>query len=120
MIEQFIIFRKEIVIRRTQFDLARAKERAHILEGYIIALKNIDEVIKVIKASKNPAEALIKLCAKFGLSEIQAKAILEMRLQRLTGLERAKIDEEYKEVSALIAELISILADPQKVLQVIS
>ena len=119
VIEQFIIFRKEIVIRRTQFDLARAKERAHILEGYIIALNNIDEVIKVIKASKNPAEAVTKLCAKFKLSEIQAKAILEMRLQRLTGLERAKIDEEYKEVSALIAELSSILADPQKVLQVI-
>jgi len=119
VIEQFIIFRKEIVIRRTQFDLARAEERAHILEGYIIALNNIDEVIKVIKASKNPAEAVIKLCAKFGLSEIQAKAILEMRLQRLTGLERAKIDEEYKEVTALIAELSSILADPQKVLQVI-
>ena len=119
VIEQFIIFRKEIVIRRTQYDLARAKERAHILEGYIIALNNIDEVIKVIKASKNPAEAVTKLCAKFKLSEIQAKAILEMRLQRLTGLERAKIDEEYREVTALIAELSSILADPQKVLQVI-
>jgi DNA gyrase subunit A len=119
VIEQFIIFRKEIVIRRTQFDLARAKERAHILEGYIIALKNIDEMIKVIKAAKNPAEAVTKLCAKFSLSEIQSKAILDMKLQRLTGLERAKIDEEYKEVSALIAELTSILADPQKVLQVI-
>ena len=119
VIEQFIIFRKEIVIRRTQFDLARAKERAHILEGYIIALKNIDEMIKVIKAAKNPAEAVTKLCAKFSLSEIQAKAILEMKLHRLTGLERAKIDEEYKEVTALIAELNSILADPQKVLQVI-
>ncbi len=119
VIEQFIIFRKEIVIRRTKYDLARAQERAHILEGYIIALNNIDEVIKVIKASKNPAEAVTKLCAKFKLSEIQAKAILEMRLQRLTGLERAKIDEEYREVTALIAELSSILADPQKVLQVI-
>jgi DNA gyrase subunit A len=119
VIEQFIIFRKEIVIRRTQFDLARAKERAHILEGYIIALKNIDEVIKVIKAAKNTAEAVIKLCAKFSLSEIQAKAILDMKLQRLTGLERAKIEEEYKEVTALIAELSSILADPQRVLQVI-
>jgi DNA gyrase subunit A len=119
VIEQFIIFRKEIVIRRTQFDLARAKERAHILEGYIIALKNIDEVIKVIKAAKNTAEAVIKLCAKFSLSEIQAKAILDMKLQRLTGLERAKIDEEYTEVNALIAQLSSILADPQKVLQVI-
>jgi DNA gyrase subunit A len=117
--EKFISFRRDVVVRRTQFDLARAKERAHILEGYIIALNNIDAIIKVIKASKNPAEAAVKLCAKFNLSEIQAKAILEMRLQRLTGLERAKIDEEYTEVTALIAYLNSILADPQKVLQVI-
>src|SRR5450759_1218725 len=119
VIEQFIIVRKEIFIRRTQFDLDRAKERAHILEGYIIALKNIDEIIKVIKAAKNSAEAVTKLCPKFSLSEIQAKAILDMKLQRLTGLERAKIDEEYTEVTALIAQLSSILADPQKVLQVI-
>ena len=117
--EKFISFRRDVVVRRTQFDLARAKERAHILEGYIIALNNIDAIIKVIKASKNPAEAAVQLCAKFSLSEIQAKAILEMRLQRLTGLERAKIDEEYAEVNALIAHLNSILADPQKVLQVI-
>jgi DNA gyrase subunit A len=117
--EKFISFRRDVVVRRTQFDLARAKERAHILEGYIIALNNIDAIIKVIKASKNPAEAAVQLCAKFSLSEIQAKAILEMRLQRLTGLERAKIDEEYTEVTALIAYLNSILADPQKVLQVI-
>ncbi|HBL52817.1 MAG TPA: DNA gyrase subunit A, partial [Syntrophaceae bacterium] len=105
--------------RRTQFDLARAKERAHILEGYIIALNNIDEIIKVIKAAKNPNEAAVALCAKFNLSEIQAKAILEMRLQRLTGLERDKIDAEYAEVTALITKLTGILADPQKVLQVI-
>jgi DNA gyrase subunit A len=119
VLEKFISFRRDVVVRRTQFDLARAKDRAHILEGYIIALNNIDEIIKVIKASKNAAEAAVKLCAKFSLSEIQAKAILEMRLQRLTGLERAKIDEEYAEVNALIAYLIAILADPQKVLQVI-
>ena len=119
IIEKFIAFRKQIVIRRTQFDLARARERAHILEGLIIALNNIDEIIKVIKAAKNPSEASVALCAKFHLSEIQAKAILEMRLQRLTGLERDKIDEEYAEVTALIAKLAGILADPQKVLQVI-
>ena len=101
VLEKFISFRQEVVIRRTQFDLARAKERAHILEGYIIALNNIDAIIKVIKASKTPAEAAVQLCAKFSLSEIQAKAILEMRLQRLTGLERAKIDEEYAEVTKL-------------------
>ena len=119
VLEKFISFRRDVVVRRTRFDLARAKERAHILEGLIIALNNIDAIIKVIKASKNPAEASVQLCAKFSLSEIQAKAILEMRLQRLTGLERAKIDEEYTEVTALIAYLNSILADPQKVLQVI-
>ncbi|MGA3279756.1 MAG: DNA gyrase subunit A [Smithella sp.] len=119
VLEKFISFRRDVVIRRTRFELARAQERAHILEGYIIALNNIDAVIKVIKASKTPAEASMQLCAKFSLSEIQAKAILEMRLQRLTGLERAKIDEEYAEVNALIAHLNAILADPQKVLQVI-
>ncbi len=119
VLEKFISFRRDVVVRRTRFDLARAKERAHILEGYIIALNNIDAIIKVIKASKTPAEASVQLCAKFSLSEIQAKAILEMRLQRLTGLERAKIDEEYAEVTKLIAHLQAILDDPQKVLQVI-
>lgn len=119
VLEKFIVFRQEVVVRRTRFDLARAKERAHILEGYIIALNNIDEIIKVIKAAKNPNEAAVALCAKFNLSEIQAKAILEMRLQRLTGLEREKIDAEYAEVTALIARLEGILADPQKVLRVI-
>ena len=119
VLEKFVAFRQEIVVRRTKFELARAKERAHILEGYIIALNNIDEMIKVIKASKNAGEAAVALCAKFSLSEIQAKAILEMRLQRLTGLEREKIDAEYVEVTALIAHLAGILADPQKVLQVI-
>ena len=119
VLEKFVAFRQEIVVRRTKFELARAKERAHILEGYIIALNNIDEIIKVIKASKNANEAAVALCAKFSLSEIQAKAILEMRLQRLTGLERDKIDAEYAEVTALIAHLAGILADPQKVLQVI-
>jgi len=119
VLEKFIAFRQEVVVRRTRFELARAKERAHILEGYIIALNNIDEIIKVIKAAKTPNEASVALCAKFSLSEIQAKAILEMRLQRLTGLERDKIDAEYKEVTALISKLAGILADPQKVLQVI-
>ncbi len=119
IIEKFVVFRREVVVRRTEFDLARAKERAHILEGLIVALNNIDAIVALIKAAKNPQEASDKLCAKFGLSEIQAKAILEMRLQRLTGLERAKIDEEYKEVKKLMAMLEGIRADPQKVLQVI-
>ncbi len=119
VLEKFIAFRQEVVVRRTQFDLARARERAHILEGYIIALNNIDEVIKVIKAAKSPNDASVALCAAFALSEIQAKAILDMRLQRLTGLERDKIDAEYADVTALIARLAGILDDPQKVLKVI-
>ncbi len=119
VLEKFIAFRQEVVTRRTQFDLARARERAHILEGYIIALNNIDEIIKVIKAAKSPNDAAAALCATFHLSEIEAKAILEMRLQRLTGLERDKIDAEYADVTALIAKLAGILADPQKVLKVI-
>ncbi len=119
VLEKFIAFRQEVVTRRTQFDLARARERAHILEGYIIALNNIDEVIKVIKAAKSPNDASIALCSTFHLSEIQAKAILEMRLQRLTGLERDKIDAEYADITALIAKLAGILADPKKVLKVI-
>lgn len=119
VLEKFISFRRDVVVRRTRFDLARARERAHILEGLIIALNNIDAIIKVIKASKTPAEASTQLCAKFKLSEIQAKAILDMRLQRLTGLERTKIDEEYAEVTKLIAYLQGLLDDPQKVLQVI-
>ncbi|NLA41480.1 MAG: DNA gyrase subunit A [Smithella sp.] len=119
VLEKFIAFRQEVVVRRTQFDLARARERAHILEGYIIALNNIDEVIRIIKTAKSPNEASAALCAAFHLSEIQAKAILEMRLQRLTGLERDKIDAEYADITALIAKLSGILADPRKVLQVI-
>jgi DNA gyrase subunit A len=119
LLERFVAFRQDVVIRRTRFDLDRAKERAHILEGYIIALNNIDDVIAVIKSSQSPADASISLCAKFNLSEIQAKAILEMRLQRLTGLERDKIDEEYAEINHLITKLSGILADPKKVLQVI-
>jgi DNA gyrase subunit A len=119
ILQSFVAFRKQVVVRRTTFDLARAKERAHILEGLIIAISNIDQMVAIIKGSKNPPAALVALCDKFTLTEIQAKAILDMRLQRLTGLEREKIDEEYKEVSALIAELQGILDDPRKVLDVI-
>jgi DNA gyrase subunit A len=119
LLQSFVEFRKEIVVRRTRFDLAKAKERAHILEGLIIALDRIDEVIAVIKAAANPQEASVALCSRFGLSEIQAKAILDMRLQRLTGLEREKIDAEYAEISALIRTLQGILDDPRKVLDVI-
>ena len=119
ILQSFLEFRKQVVVRRTVFELAKARERAHILEGLIIALDRIDEVIAVIKASGSPAEAAAALCSRFGLSDLQAKAILEMRLQRLTGLEREKIDAEYAEISALIHKLQGILDDPQKVLDVI-
>ena len=119
ILQSFVDFRKQVVIRRTQFDLTRARERAHILAGLIIALSQIDAVIAVIKKAKNPQDASASLCEKFGLTEIQAKAILEMRLQRLTGLEREKIDAEYAEVTSLIAALQAILDDPRQVLNVI-
>lgn len=119
IIQSFVDFRKQVVIRRTQFDLSRARERAHILAGLIIALQQIDAVIAVIKKSKNPLEASASLCQTFGLTEAQAKAILEMRLQRLTGLEREKIEADYAEVMSLMADLQSILDDPRKVLNVI-
>ena len=119
LLQRFIDFRKEVVTKRTIFELARASERAHILEGLIKALENIDRVIAVIKASKNPEEAAAALTAKFGLTDVQAKAILDMRLQRLTGLEREKILSEHDELVKLIKKLKGILADPQKVLDII-
>ena len=119
MLQSFIAFRQQVVVRRTIFELGKAKERAHILEGLIIALNRIDEVIAVIKAASNPPEAALALCAQFGLSDAQAKAILEMRLQRLTGLEREKIDAEYAELLSFMARCQAILDDPRKVLDVI-
>ena len=110
MMEKFVAHRLNVIIRRTKFDLDAAEKRAHILEGYIIALDNIDEVIKVIKKSKDVPEAQGGLMKKFKLSELQAKAILDMRLQRLTGLERKKIEEEFKELIKLIEKLKRILA----------
>jgi DNA gyrase subunit A len=119
ILQKFLDFRKEVIIRRTMFDLARAKERAHILEGLIVALNNIDAVVALIKAAKNPQEAADGLCRRFGLTEVQARAILDMRLQRLTGLEHEKIDAEFKELTELIRKLQGVLDDPQKVLDVI-
>ena len=119
VLKRFIDFRKEVVVRRTFFEITKARERAHILEGLIKALEEIDAVIAVIKKSGSPQEASVSLCSRFSLSEIQAKAILEMRLQRLTALERDKIEGEYRELTKLIAELQSILDNPQKVLDVI-
>jgi DNA gyrase subunit A len=109
MITHFVDHRHEVVIRRTKYDLNEAEKRAHILEGYLIALDNLDEVIALIRNSKDPEVAKTGLIERFKLSEIQAKAILEMRLQRLTGLEREKIENEYKELKALIAHLNEVL-----------
>ena len=109
MITHFVDHRHEVVIRRTKYDLNEAEKRAHILEGYLIALDNLDEVIALIRNSKDPEIAKTGLIERFKLSEIQAKAILEMRLQRLTGLEREKIENEYKELKALIAHLNEVL-----------
>lgn len=111
LIVHFVDHRHEVVVRRTKFELAEAEKRAHILEGYLIALDHLDEVIALIRNSKDPDVAKVGLMNTFSLSEIQAKAILEMRLQRLTGLEREKIQNEYKEVMELIGKLKAILAD---------
>jgi DNA gyrase subunit A len=119
MMEYYIRHRNEIVLRRTQFDLTAAEKRAHILEGLKICLDNLDEVITIIRQSPDAQVAQESLMTRFALTEIQSKAILEMRLQRLTGLERKKIDTEYKETLALIDELRSILANPQKQMQII-
>jgi len=120
MIRHFIEHRKEIVVRRTRYDLRKAEERAHILEGLVKALDHLDEVIALIRGSKTPPEAKEGLVSKFEFSEVQAQAILDMRLQRRTGLERDKIIAEYQEVLALIAKLREILASEHLVLEIIS
>ncbi len=111
LIESFVSHRHEIVVRRTQYELDQAEKKAHILEGLLIALDHLDEVIALIRASKTPEEAKEGLISKFELTEIQAKAILDMRLQKLTGLEREKIKEEYAELMKLIEYLKGVLAD---------
>ncbi len=120
MLQLFIDHRKEVVTRRTAYELRRAEERAHILAGLKIAVENIDEVIALIKRSKAPDEAKAGLMKKFALSAIQAQAVLDMRLQRLTGLEREKIIEEYKEVIALIKRLSEILSSEKLIMGIIS
>lgn len=119
LLRHFILFRKEVITRRTQFDLKKAREREHILEGLKIALDNLDEVVQAIRQSENPAAAKNELTLRFGLSEIQAKAILEMRLQRLTGLERQKIIDELAAVKQEIKELENILTHDQVKLDII-
>lgn len=119
MMKYFIEFRNEVIVRRTRFELDTAEKRAHILEGFKIALDNIDAVIALIRSSRDPATASMGLQAKFGLSEIQAKAILDMRLQRLTGLERDKIEKEYRELIQLIEKLRAILASHELQMEII-
>ncbi|MCD4804546.1 MAG: DNA gyrase subunit A [Desulfobacterales bacterium] len=119
ILEHFILHRKEIIIRRTRFDLKKAEERAHILEGLKIALENLDDVISLIKESKSPAEAKIRLVEKFELTEIQAQAILDMRLQKLTGLEQEKILEEYKNILKDISRFKEILSSERIVESII-
>jgi DNA gyrase subunit A len=119
LIKYFVEHRHEVIVRRTKFELAEAEKRAHILEGYLIALDHLDEVIALIRNSKDPEAAKIGLITSFNLSEIQAKAILDMRLQRLTGLERDKIQQEYNEVKALIDRLREILNNEGVRMQII-
>jgi DNA gyrase subunit A len=119
LLQKHIEHRQDVVTRRTKFDLRKAEERAHILEGLLIAIDNIDETIELIRAAKTVDEARQKLIERFKLSEEQAQAILDMRLQRLTGLERQKVKDELKELRQKIKELKEILADPAKVLALI-
>ncbi|MDQ3670051.1 MAG: hypothetical protein M3377_07215, partial [Actinomycetota bacterium] len=116
VLQHHIDHRRDVIRRRTEHDLARARDRAHILEGFKIALDHIDEIVKTIRGSKSPETALANLQERFALSELQARAILEMQLRRLTGLERQKIEDEYRETIKLIAELESILANARKIL----
>lgn len=119
ILDAYIEHQKEVVTRRTQFDKEKAEARAHILEGLLIALDHIDEVIRIIRASETDEEAQAELMSKFKLSERQSQAILDMRLRRLTGLERDKIQSEYDDLIALIADLADILAKPERVAQII-
>jgi DNA gyrase subunit A len=119
MIQHWLNHREAVVVRRTKFDLRKAEERAHILEGLRIALDHIDEIVALIRASKDVETARSGLMTRFKLSEIQANAILEMRLQRLTGLERQKVEDEYQDLLKLVAELKAILGDRKKVLAII-
>lgn len=119
LISEFVNFRHEVVIRRTKFELKKAEERAHILEGFLIALDHLDEVIKLIRAAATPDTAKEGLMSEFQMSEIQAKSVLELRLQRLTGMERDKIREEHAQIMQLIGRLKEILADEVKRFEII-
>ena len=120
VLTHFVDFRHEVVVRRTEFELREAEARAHLLEGLKIALDNIDEVIKIIRGSKNPLQAKEGLMNGFNLSEIQAQAILDMRLQKLTGMEVEKVVKEYKEVIKMIAHLKGILESKKQTMEIIT
>ena len=119
LLNYYLLHQKEVITRRTRYDLNKAEERAHILQGLMIALDNIDEVIAIIRGSRTTQDAKNALMERFGLSDAQSQAIVDMRLKALTGLEREKLENEYKELMALITELKSILADEKKLLTVI-
>ena len=119
MLNYYLLHQKDVVTRRTKYELNKAEERAHILQGLLIALDNIDEVIQIIRSSRTTQEAKERLVERFGLTDVQAQAIVDMRLRALTGLEREKLEAEYKELMEKIAELKAILADEKKLLGVI-
>lgn len=119
LVRYFVDHRVDVVTRRTQYDLRKAEERAHILEGLIIASDNIDEVIAIIRSSQNPNEAIERLMERFGLTEIQSRAIVEMRLRQLTGLEQSKLHAEYEEIQKLIADLKDILSNEEHLMRII-
>ncbi len=120
MLRHYLRHQEEVVTRRTKYDLNKAEERAHILEGLLIALDNIDEVISIIRSSKTAAEAKSNLIERFGLSDVQAQSIIDMRLRKLTGLEREATENEYKELQIKISEYKKILSDRKELLSVIS
>ncbi len=119
LLEHYITHRKDVITRRTQYDLTKAKERAHLLEGYRIALDNIDEVIEIVRGSQTTDEAKKRLADRFALSDVQAQAIVDMRLRTLVGLERQKIEDEYNELIKTIAELEDILGSPRRIAQIV-
>ena len=119
ILDLYISHQEQVITRRTQFDLDKARARAHIFEGYKIALDNIDEIVQIMKTSSSIPESKLTLMERFGLSDVQAQAIVEMTLGKLTGMERSKIEEELLRLHNLIAELEAILADPQKIRQII-
>ncbi|MDP9025287.1 MAG: DNA gyrase subunit A [Candidatus Eremiobacteraeota bacterium] len=119
LLEHFIAHRKDVIIKRTSYDLRKAEERSHLLEGYRIALDNIDEVIEIVRGSQTTDEAKTKLSSRFGLSDIQAQAIVDMRLRTLVGLERQKIEDEYNELQNTIADLRGILGSDLRVAQIV-